>query len=96
MHLQGEGHPIANDPCYGAAECTDLAKSGQSRSFDSSEDSDNVSIWLHALYHGGEGWAFRSVLPQWARHGRWEEAHVSEAILQVLELSDPARDSHNA
>ncbi len=58
-----------------------------------------MSIWLHALYHGGEGWAFRSALPQWARHGRWEESHVSEAILQVLTRSDeaaPARNSHNA
>ena len=26
---------------------------------------DDVSIWLHALYHGGHGWAFRSGLPRW-------------------------------
>ena len=77
MHLQAEGHPIANDPCYGVVGYTD--ESTQSRS----ESSNDVSIWLHALYHGGEGWAFRSALPNWANYDA-----VSEVILQVLSACD--------
>ena len=81
VHLQAEGHPIANDPCYGAVERTSTDDSTQSRS----ESSTDVSIWLHALYHGGEGWAFRSALPDWANYDS-----VSGVILQVLRAGDAA------
>jgi hypothetical protein len=81
VHLQAEGHPIANDPCYGAVERTSTDDSTQSRS----ESSTDVSIWLHALYHGGEGWAFRSALPAWANSHR-----VSGVILQVLRSGEAA------
>ena len=92
VHLQAEGHPIANDPCYGATESTESA---QNRKVNSSERSD-VSIWLHALYHGGDGWAFRSDLPDWARYGCWEEGYVSKAIRQILTRTGEAAPTQDS
>jgi hypothetical protein len=111
VHLQVEGHPIANDQCYRATAVGDTnaaaaATPNPSGTANASADrpraafgasdtgtarsTDDVSIWLHALYHGGEGWGFRSELPAWAvadAEGAWEGESVLEAASRVLATS---------
>lgn len=77
VHLQAEGHPIANDQCYSSGgavnppettgDSSAAAAAGPIVAAAGSVTEDDVSIWLHALYHGGQlqRWAFRSGLPSW-------------------------------
>ena len=111
VHLQAEGHPIANDQCYRATAVGDtnaaaaFAAPNPSSTADAGDrprraafgasdtgtarSTDDVSIWLHALYHGGEGWGFRSELPAWAiadAEAAWD-GEVLEAVSRVLATS---------